>query len=150
MGGFVPKVKDLKRSWYIIDAKGLPLGRLASQVASILRGKVRTIFFPSLDIGDFVVVINCAKVLLTGRKIESKCRYSYTGYVGNLKKISYPDLMNRKPELAVKLAVRGMLPSTSLGRRQFGRLFAFCDEKHNHEAQKPEEWVYFRKVRNMY
>ncbi|MDR1364527.1 MAG: 50S ribosomal protein L13 [Oscillospiraceae bacterium] len=146
---FMPKVENIKRSWYIVDASGLVLGRLAAQVSLILRGKIQPIFVPHVDCGDYVIVINCDQVVLTGRKIEKKERYRHTGYIGHLKTTKYSDLMNNKPELAVEYAIKGMLPATTLGRKQFSRLFALRGEEHRYAAQKPKVWSYFRKVKQI-
>ncbi|GMB10372.1 MAG: 50S ribosomal protein L13 [Candidatus Improbicoccus devescovinae] len=147
MPTYMPKPCEISRLWYVIDGAGLPLGRVAAQVASILRGKIKAIFVPHVDCGDHVIVINCDKIILTGRKLEKKVRYRHTGYIGHLKKINYSDLMKNKPNLAMELAVKGMLPKNTLGRKQLTRLTAVVGENHNHAAQKPQVWNYFRKVR---
>jgi large subunit ribosomal protein L13 len=143
---FMPKAANIERKRYVIDATGLPLGRLSAQVASILRGKVKPIFVPNVDCGDFVSVINCDKVLLTGRKLENKKRYRYTGYVGNLKTIDYSDLMAKNPCKAVELAVKGMVPNTVLGRKQMRRLSLQVGSDLK-DAKKYTSWKSFRKVK---
>jgi large subunit ribosomal protein L13 len=144
----MPNARTIERKWFVIDASGLPLGRIASQAASILRGKIKPIFVPHVDCGDFLVIKNCAKVLLTGKKREKKVRYHHTGYIGNLKEIKYSDLMEKRPERAVELAVKGMLPKNTLGRKQLTRLRLSVGEEYGYGAQKPENWSYFRKVRS--
>lgn len=143
---FMPKSANIERKRYVIDAAGLPLGRLSAQVASILRGKVKPIFVPNVDCGDFVSVINCDKVVLTGRKLENKKRYRYTGYIGNLKTIKYSDLMVKNPCKAVELAVKGMVPNTSLGRKQMRRLSLQIGSDLK-DANKYTSWKSFRKVK---
>ena len=136
----------ISRSRYIIDASGLPLGRLSAQVASILRGKVKPIFVSNVDCGDFVTVVNCDKVVLTGKKWDNKKRYRHTGYIGHLKTIKYSDLRRNDPCKAVKLAVRGMLPSTTLGRAQLKRLNLQVGNVVK-DAENLKSWTNFRKVR---
>jgi large subunit ribosomal protein L13 len=142
---FMPK--NVNRSWHMIDASGLPLGRVAAQVSSILRGKIYPIFAPHVDCGDYVIVINCSRVVLTGKKIEKKVRYHHTGYIGHLKATKYSDLIKDRPERALEYAVKGMLPSTVLGRKQFTRLFAVRGQEHSFSAQKPKVWDCVRGVR---
>lgn len=143
---FMPKAANIVRKRYVIDAAGLPLGRLSAQVASILRGKVKPIFVPNVDCGDFVSVINCDKVVLTGRKLENKKRYRYTGYIGHLKTIKYSDLMVKNPCKAVELAVKGMIPDTVLGRKQMRRLSLQVGSDLK-DANKYTSWKSFRKVK---
>ncbi|BED91865.1 MAG: 50S ribosomal protein L13 [Candidatus Improbicoccus pseudotrichonymphae] len=142
---YMPKVEAIERSWYVIDASGLVLGRLSAQIASILRGKMKPIFIPHVDCGDYVIVVNCDKILLTGRKIEKKTVYRYTGHIGNLKAIKYLDLYKNNPVKMLEMAVKGMLPKNSLGRKQFLRLKAVKGTEHGFTAQKPEVWEYIRK-----
>ena len=142
----MPNKRRIARSRYFIDAANLPLGRIASQISSILRGKCNPLFVPHVDCGDFVTVINCDKILLTGNKLAQKCRYRHTGYIGHLKTIKYSDLMNTNPCRALFLAVKGMLPSSSLGRNQIRRLNLCCGSNVK-DLDKLQQWTYFRKVR---
>lgn len=128
----------VERKWYVVDATNLPLGRLASQVADILTGKNKTIYTPHVDTGDFVVVINSDKVVLTGKKLEQKKHRWHTGYIGGLKEVGYDTLMRENSCKVVELAVKGMLPKTSLGRKQITRLHVYKDAEHKHQAQNPE------------
>lgn len=139
MKTFMAKNETLQRQWYVIDADGLVLGRLASQVASILRGKNKPTYTPHVDTGDHVIVINCDKIKLTGAKLDKKKYYYHTGYVGHLKEISYRKLMATKPEFALKEAVRGMLPSGALGNHMLTKLRVYRGPEHEHQAQKPQE-----------
>lgn len=132
---------DIERKWYIIDAKGKPLGRVAAQAAVLLRGKHKPSYTPHVDCGDHVVIINCKEVVLTGNKRTQKYHYRFTGYIGHLKAERYDALMERKPEKAMEYAVKGMLPDNTLGRKAFTRLKAYAGGEHKHIAQKPEEWV---------
>ena len=131
----------VERAWYVVDATGMPLGRLASQVAAILRGKNKPTFTPNVDTGDFVIVVNTDKVILTGKKLEDKEYIYHTGHVGGLKTVSYKKLMAEKSDLAVYEAVKGMLPKSKLGRQMLKKLKVFKGAEHNHEAQKPEVLV---------
>ncbi len=128
----------IKRKWYLVDATNMPLGRLASQVAKLLIGKDKTTFTPHVDVGDFVVVINSDKIVLTGNKLEDKKHTYHTGYVGGLKSVDYKTLMAKNSDKAVELAVKGMLPKTTLGRKQITRLYVYKDENHAQTAQQPE------------
>ena len=139
---WMAREKDLERKWYIIDAAGLPLGRVASEVARILKGKHKPIYTPHVDTGDNVIVINAARVLLTGRKLEQKYYYRHSGYPGGLKQIRYDKLMADNPQKAVFLAVKRMLPSNRLGRAMFKKLKIYPGDRHPHEAQRPDVWVY--------
>lgn len=130
--------QTVSRKWYILDATGIPLGRVAAKVASILHGKHKPTFTPHVDCGDHVIVINCAKAVLTGRKLEQKKFYWHTGWIGNLKEIKYSDMMKNDPGRAMTLAVKGMLPDTTVGRAQLRRLRVYADGQHENEAQKPE------------
>ena len=132
------KPLEIQRKWYIVDAEGVALGRLASQVAAILRGKNKAEFTPNVDCGDHVIVINSDKVVLTGKKMEQKFYRYHTGYVGGLKEIGYDKLMKTKSDFAVREAVKGMLPKNSLGRKMIKKLRVYRDANHNHEAQAPE------------
>ena len=138
MKTYMAKPADVQRKWFVIDATNIPLGRLASQVADILTGKNKTIYTPHVDTGDFVVVINSDKVALTGKKLEDKKWYYHTGYIGGLKEVAYDKLMAENSDKAVVKAVKGMLPKTTLGRKQITRLHVYKDAQHKHEAQQPE------------
>ena len=129
----------VERKWYIVDATNMPLGRLASQVADILTGKNKTIYTPHVDTGDFVIVINADKVVLTGKKLEQKKLRWHTGFVGGLKTVDYKTLMAKDSRKVVEHAVKGMLPKNTLGRKEFTRLHVYKDAEHKHEAQKPEQ-----------
>ena len=139
MKTYMAKPSEIERKWYLIDATGLPLGRLATAVADILTGKKKTIYTPHVDTGDFVIVINSDKMVLTGKKLEKKTMVWHTGYIGGLKEVKYDRLMKENSPRALEKAVKGMLPKTTLGRKQFTRLHIFKDAEHNHEAQKPEQ-----------
>ena len=138
MRTFSPKADDIERGWHVVDADGLVLGRLATEVASCLRGKHKTIFAPHIDTGDHVIVVNAAKVVLTSDKADKKFVYSHSGYPGGLTRTGYGDLMDRRPEEVVRRAVRGMLPRTRLGRRQLLKLRVYAGPEHPHKAQQPE------------
>jgi len=139
MKTFVAKESEVDKRWYLVDAKGKVLGRLATQIAMRLRGKHKPIFTPHADTGDFIVVVNADKVVLTGSKLDNKCYYRYSGYIGGLKKRSAKKLLETKPEEILRHAVRGMLPKNSLGRRQLKKLKIYAGPDHPHEAQKPQE-----------
>ncbi len=130
--------KEYKRNWYIVDAAGVPLGRLASQVAMVLKGKKKPEYTPNADVGDFVIVINTDKVVLTGTKPTKKLRTYYTGYVGGLKQEKYSQFLRENSDKAVVKAVKGMLPKNSLGRQMIKKLKVFKAAEHNHEAQQPQ------------
>lgn len=138
MKTYMAKAEEVQRKWYVVDATDLVLGRLASNVANVLRGKNKPTYTPSVDTGDFVIIVNCDKVRLTGKKLEKKFHTYHTGYVGGLKQIQYKKLMEEKPEKAVLLAVKGMLPKNSMGRNQLKRLRVFAGAEHPHTAQQPE------------
>lgn len=137
MSTFMAKPEEVKRGYYLLDAEGKTLGQVAVAAATILRGKHRPEFTPHVDCGEFVIVINAEKVVFTGKKLDQKVYYHHSGYIGGLKAISYRDLMRTKPEKAMELAVKGMLPKNSIGRKSMTRLKVFVGDKHNHEAQKP-------------
>ena len=139
MKTYMAKAESVERKWYVVDAAGVPLGRLASRVASVLRGKNKPTFTPNVDTGDFVIVINTDKAVLTGKKLENKFYRYHTGYIGGLKEISYKKMMEEKSDLAVYEAVKGMLPKNSLGRAMLKKLKVYKGAEHNHAAQKPEE-----------
>lgn len=139
---FMPKAGEIERKWYIVDATGKPLGRLATEVARILRGKHKPIFTPSIDTGDHVIVINASDVVLTGKKAEQKFYNRHSGYPGGLKSVSYGTLLATKPERAVMLAVKGMIPHNRLGRATLKKLRIYAGSEHSHEAQQPEVWEF--------
>ena len=138
MSTYMAKAGQIDRKWYVIDAAGKPLGRVAAQVAVLLRGKHKPTFAPHVDCGDHVIVINCKDAVLTGKKVEQKYYYHHTGYIGHLKETRYDTLMATKPTKAMELAVKGMLPKNTIGREALLRLRLFADAEHNHQAQKPE------------
>lgn len=138
MQTYMPKAGDITRKWYIIDAAGKPLGRVAAKAATLLRGKHKTIFTPHADCGDHVVIINCDKALLTGNKLTQKYYRRHTGWIGGLKEVRYDTLMKTKPELAMSLAVNRMLPDTVIGRAARTRLRVYKGDTHRHASQKPE------------
>jgi large subunit ribosomal protein L13 len=134
---FSPKGNDITRQWHVVDASGVVLGRLASQVAVLLRGKHKPIFAPHVDTGDFVIIINADKVELSGNKLERKMAYRHSGYPGGLRSVSYGELMEKHPERAVEKAVKGMLPKNSLGRKTLSKLKVYAGPDHPHQAQQP-------------
>ena len=140
MSTYMAKSNEVARKWYIIDAEGKPLGRIAVQAANLLRGKVKPTFTPHVDCGDHVIVINCEKAVLTGKKLTQKYHYHHTGYVGNLKSVRYDTLMKTHPEKAMHMAVEGMLQDNALGRKQIVRLRTVVGAEHKHSAQQPEFW----------
>lgn len=137
MTTFMANKQTIERKWYVLDAAGVSLGHTAAKAAALLRGKHKTDFTPHADCGDFVIVINAAQAKLTGKKLEQKMYRTHSGYVGGLKETKYSILMAQKPELAMKLAVKGMLPRNSVGRWSLGRLKVYAGPVHKHEAQKP-------------
>ena len=141
MRTYTPKPEDIKREWFVIDATGMTLGRLASQIASVLKGKHKPIYSPHLDTGDFVVVVNAHKVRVTGRKLDQKIYYRHSGYPGGLKEISLRDQLNRHPDRVIRFAVRGMLPKNRLGRQMIKKLKIYATPGHPHEAQQPKPFA---------
>ena len=139
MKTYMAKAETVERKWYVVDAAGVPLGRLASKVAAILRGKNKPTFTPNVDTGDFVIVLNTDKVVLTGKKLDDKFYRYHTGYIGGLKEISYKKMLAEKSDLAVYEAVNGMLPKNTLGRDRIKKLRVYKGAEHKHSAQKPEE-----------
>ncbi len=137
MSTFMAKKETISRKWYVIDAAGKPLGKTAVAAANILRGKHRPEFTPHVDCGEFVIIINASKAVLTGNKLDQKFYRRHSGYIGGLKEVSYRHLMATRPELAVQLAVKGMLPHNSIGAKSITRLKVFAGEAHNHQAQQP-------------
>ncbi len=138
MRTYSPKPADVERQWHVIDATDVVLGRLASQVATLLRGKHKPIFAPHLDTGDFVIVVNAGKVALTGNKRAQKVAYRHSGYPGGLKQVAYDELLAKRPERAVEKAVKGMLPHNTLGRQMLKKLKVYAGPEHPHQAQKPQ------------
>ena len=138
MNTFMANEQSVTRKWYIVDATDVPLGRLASQVAAVLRGKNKPTFTPHVDTGDFVIVVNTDKVALTGKKAEQKIKRHHTHYMGGMKEVQYKTFLATKSDRAVYDAVKGMLPKNSIGRKMLKKLRVYKDDKHGHEAQKPE------------
>ncbi len=138
MKTFSPKPQDIDRKWYVVDANNVILGRLASRIAQILRGKHKPIWAPHVDCGDFVVIVNADKVRVTGRKADQKVYYHHSGYPGGLKATPYRRMMAKKPEFIIREAVRGMLPKNKLGRKMLKKLKIYAAPEHPHSAQKPE------------
>ncbi|MDD2433335.1 MAG: 50S ribosomal protein L13 [Clostridia bacterium] len=140
MRTFMAKAQDVSRKWYIIDAADKTLGRLATEIAVILRGKHKPIYTPHVDVGDYVIVINAEKVKLTGKKLQDKMYYSHSRYPGGLKKMNYEALLQKKPELVIEKAVKGMLPHNRLGAKMYKKLKVYKGPEHPHQAQQPEVW----------
>lgn len=140
MSTYMPKAGDIVRKWYVLDAAGKPMGRVAAQAAVLLRGKHKVEFAPHADCGDHVIIINAEKAVLTGNKLDQKMYYHHTGYIGNMKKVKYSTLMRTKPVLAMELAVKGMIPDSVIGRKALTRLRVYAGADHKHAAQKPEAW----------
>ena len=138
MSTYMPKAGDITRNWYLIDAEGQTLGKVATKAADLLRGKHKPTFAPHMDCGDHVIIINCDKIVLTGKKLEQKMYYHHTGYIGNMKQVKYRTLMEKKPELVMTKAVKGMIPDTTLGRQALTRLRVYAGGEHKHAAQQPE------------
>ena len=135
---FIPGEGDIERKWYVVDAEGMTLGRLASGVAAVLRGKNKPEYTPFLDTGDYVIVVNASKIKVTGRKLDQKVYVRHTPYVGGFKQTTLREMMNKKPERVVEMAVKGMLPKNSLGRKMFKKLHVYAGPEHEQAAQKPE------------
>ncbi|HIV82535.1 MAG TPA: 50S ribosomal protein L13 [Candidatus Salinicoccus merdavium] len=138
---FMANEANIERKWYVIDAEGETLGRLSSEVASILRGKYKTTYTPHVDTGDYVIILNAGKIEMTGNKEQDKIYYRHTGHVGNMKSISAGELKAKNPVRLLETSIKGMLPKSSLGRKQLGKLFVYADDKHPHEAQQPESYT---------
>lgn len=138
MKTFIASAAAIERKWYVVDAEGKTLGRLASEVAKVLRGKHKPIFTPHMDTGDYVIVVNAEKVKVTGKKLEQKIYYHHSGYVGGMKETTLKKMLADKPERVIELAVKGMLPKGPLGRQMYKKLFVYAGPEHKHEAQKPE------------
>ena len=138
MNTYMANAQTVERKWYVVDAEGMVLGRLASQVANILRGKHKPIYTPLVDTGDYVIVVNADKIILTGKKLDQKIYYHHSGYVGGLKETKYRNLMADKPEFALRHAVVGMLPKSPLGRKMATKMHVYSGAEHEHAAQQPE------------
>lgn len=138
MKTYSAKPKDITREWFVVDAAGVPLGRLATRVAHILRGKHKPMYTPSMDVGDHVIILNAGKVALTGRKAQTKMYRRHSGYPGGLKEVTFEKLIASKPERVIELAVKGMLPKNSLGRAMFRKLKVYAGSEHPHTAQQPK------------
>ena len=138
MNSFMANPAKVERKWYVVDATGLTLGRLASEVAKVLRGKNKPIFTPHMDCGDYVIVVNAAKVKVTGKKLDQKIYYSHSDYVGGMKQTTLREMMAKKPEKVIELAVKGMLPKGPLGRSMITKLHVYAGADHEQAAQKPE------------
>ena len=136
------KKNEIERKWYIINAENRPVGRVAAEAAKLLRGKHKPTYTPNQDVGDYVIIINCSKAILTGNKINQKTYTHFTGYIGNMKETSAKVMMENKPEKAMMIAVKGMLPHNTLGRQMLTKLRVYKDEEHENIAQKPEEWKF--------
>lgn len=139
MKTYMPNEAAIERKWYVVDATGLTLGRLASEVAKVLRGKNKPIFTPHADTGDYVIVVNAEKIVVTGNKMSDKIYYRHSDYVGGMKEATLKEMLDKKPEKVVELAVKGMLPKGPLGRKMYTKLFVYAGPEHKHAAQKPEE-----------
>ena len=138
MKTFMASPATIERKWYVVDATGMTLGRLASEVAKVLRGKNKPIFTPHIDTGDYVIVVNAEKIKVTGKKLDQKIYYHHSEYVGGMKETTLRVMMAKKPEKVVELAVKGMLPKGPLGRQMYTKLHVYAGPEHNHQAQKPE------------
>lgn len=138
MKSYMASPATIERKWYVVDATGYTLGRLASEVAKILRGKNKPIFTPFIDTGDYVIITNADKIKVTGKKLEQKIYYRHSDYVGGMKETTLKEMLNKKPEKVIELAVKGMLPKGPLGRTMYKKLFVYAGPEHKHEAQKPE------------
>ena len=135
---FMASPATIDRKWYVVDASGMTLGRLASEIAKVLRGKHKPIFTPHMDTGDYVIVVNAEKIKVTGKKLEQKIYYKHSGYVGGMKETTLKDMLLKHPERVVEYAVKGMLPKGPLGRQMYRKLFVYVGPDHKHAAQKPE------------
>ena len=141
MSTTLAKKETVQRNWYVLDAAGKPLGRTAVTAANLLRGKLKPDFTPNVDCGDYVIIVNVDKAVLTGKKLDQKKYQHHTGWIGNLKEVKYRTLMQERPEFAMELAVKGMLPKNTLGRAAMTRLKLYKGAEHNNEAQKPIAWT---------
>ena len=138
MKTFMASPATIDRKWYVVDAEGKTLGRLASEVAKVLRGKNKPIFTPHIDTGDYVIVVNAEKIKVTGKKLDQKVYYRHSGYVGGIKETTLKEMLNKHPERVIEFAVKGMLPKGPLGRQMYTKLFVYARPDHKHAAQKPE------------
>ena len=138
MKTFMASPSTIERKWYVVDATGYTLGRLASEVAKVLRGKNKAIFTPHIDTGDYVIVVNADKIKVTGKKLQQKIYYNHSDYVGGMKETTLKEMMEKKPERVIELAVKGMLPKGPLGRQMYKKLHVYAGPEHDHAAQKPE------------
>lgn len=138
MNTFMASPATIERKWYVVDAEGKTLGRLTSEVAKVLRGKNKPIFTPHIDTGDYVIVVNAEKIKVTGKKLDQKVYYHHSDYVGGMKETTLKEMLAKKPERVIELAVKGMLPKGPLGREMFKKLFVYAGPEHKHAAQKPE------------
>ena len=138
MKTYMASPATIERKWYVVDATGYTLGRLASEVAKVLRGKNKAVFTPHIDTGDYVIVVNADKIKVTGKKLDQKIYYRHSDYVGGMKETTLREMMAKKPEKVVELAVKGMLPKGPLGRQMYTKLHVYAGPEHNHQAQKPE------------
>jgi len=139
---FMVKTGDIQREWYVVDAEGKTLGRLASKIAQVLRGKHKVAFSPHLDLGDFVIVVNADKIRVTGRKLDQKMYYRHSGYIGGLKERNLREQLKRHPDLVIKQAVKGMLPHNRLGRKIIKKLKVYAGSEHPHQAQQPKAFEF--------
>ncbi len=138
MKSYMASPSDVERKWYVVDAEGKTLGRLASEIANVLRGKKKPIYTPHIDTGDYVIVVNAEKVVTTGKKLNQKMYYHHSEYVGGMKETTLKEMLNKKPEYVITHAVKGMLPKGPLGRQMLKKLFVYAGPEHKHAAQKPE------------
>ena len=138
MKSYMASPATIERKWYVVDATGYTLGRLASEVAKVLRGKNKPIYTPHIDTGDYVIIVNADKVKVTGKKLDQKIYYRHSDYIGGMKEATLREMMDKKPEKVIELAVKGMLPKGPLGRTMYKKLFVYAGAEHGHEAQKPE------------
>lgn len=139
MSTYMAKAEGIERAWYVLDAAGKPLGKVAVEAAVLLRGKHKVTFTPHEDCGDNVIIINASKVVLTGNKLEKKMYYHHTGWIGHMKEVKYSTLLNEKPEFVIEKAVKGMIPDNTIGRKALTRLHVYAGAEHKHEAQKPAQ-----------
>lgn len=142
MSTYMPKAGDITRNWYVLDAAGKPMGRVAAQAAILLRGKHKPTFTPNADCGDHVIIINTDKAVLTGNKLQQKMYYHHSGYIGHLKEVKYSTLIRTRSDFVMQLAVKGMIPDTVIGRNALTRLRVYKGAEHKHAAQKPQEWAF--------
>ena len=138
MNTYMANPDKIERKWYVVDAEGQTLGRLSSEIAKVLRGKNKPVFTPHIDTGDYVIVVNAEKIKVTGKKMEQKIYYNHSDYVGGMKETTLKEMMDKKPERVIELAVKGMLPKGPLGRSMIKKLHVYAGSEHNHAAQKPE------------